>query len=281
MTDPRDEISTAVRREFLDAALELADLCAETTASIVGSGFEVSKKADASLVTTADVETERAFRKRIEERFPHMGVLGEELGDRNRDCDYRWVIDPIDGTAEFARHVPLYGCIIALHYKEQPLLGVIDHRAMDLRCHAAHGLGAFANGERLRIEDAAGDEVGAAARIGLPSRASFLKPSDSGAVFDAIVDAYPNFRAYHTCYAHTLAAMDGLDASMEWDTPLWDLAATQILIEEAGGRYRSLREIEIPGQGRFYAAVFGKPAVVDRLAGIVERALSGAGGGGR
>ncbi len=276
MTDLREEVSVERRRELLDAALELADLCAETTASIVDSGFEVSKKADGSLVTTADVETERAFRKCVEERFPDMGVLGEELGDSNQSADFRWVIDPIDGTAEFARHLPLYGCIIGLHYKEQPLLGVIDHQAMDIRCYATYGMGAFANGERLAIDDCGPGEDGAAARIGLPSLANFLRPTDSTPVFRAIVDAYPSFRAYHTCYAHTLVAMGGLDAAMEWDTPLWDLAATQILIEEAGGSYQWVKDIEVPGQGRFYSAVFGKPALVDRLAGIIEHTLGSA-----
>ena len=277
MTDIREEVSAERRRELLDAALELADLCAETTASIVDSGFDVSKKADDSLVTTADVETERAFRKCVQERFPDMGVLGEELGDSGQSTDFRWIIDPIDGTAEFARHLPVYGCIIGLHYKEQPLLGVLDHQAMGIRCHAAFGLGAFANAERLALDDCAPGEEGAGARIGLPSLAGFLRPTDSTPVFRAIVDAYPNFRVFHTCYAHTLAAMGGLDAAMEWDTPLWDLAATQILIEEAGGRYQWLKHTEVPGQGRLYSAVFGKPAVVDRLVGIIEDAVSSAG----
>lgn len=273
MTDPRDEIPVTRRRELLDAALELADLCAETTASIVSSGFDISKKADASLVTTADVETERTFRKHIEQRFPDMGMLGEELGESNESASFRWIIDPIDGTAEFARHLPVYGCIIGLHYKDLPLLGVIDHRAMDIRCHGAYGLGAFANAERLQIDDCSESETSAAARIGLPSRASFLRPVDSSPVFQAIVEAFPNFRAYHTCYAHSLVAMGGLDAGMEWDTPLWDLAATQILIEEAGGRYRYVKKIELPGKKRLYSAVFGKATIVDRLAGIIEDAL--------
>lgn len=273
MTDLRDEIPISRRRELLDAALELADLCAETTASIVSSGFDVSKKADASLVTTADVETERTFRKHIAQRFPDMGVLGEELGDSNGSASLRWIIDPIDGTAEFARHLPVYGCIIGLHYKELPLVGVIDHQAMGIRCHGAYGLGAFANAERLHIEECGPGEAGSVARIGLPSRSSFLRPVDSSPVFQAIVDAYPNFRAYHTCYAHTLVAMGGLDAGMEWDTPLWDLAATQILIEEAGGRYRYVKKSELPGKRHLYSAVFGKAEVVDRLTGIIEAAL--------
>ncbi len=272
MTDIREEIPAERRRELLDAATEFADLCAETTASIVASGFDVSQKADESLVTTADVETEKAFRARVGERFPDMGVLGEELGESNEGADFRWVIDPIDGTAEFARHVPLYGCIIGLFYKDQPLLGVIEHRAMGIRAHAAFGLGAFANGQKLGIGDGEPAREGAGARIGLPSMASFLSPTDSRTVFGAIVAEFPNFRAYHTCYAHTLVAMGGLDAAMEWSTPLWDLAATQILIEEAGGRYVEVDRIDVPGKGRFHSAVFGKAVVVDRLAEIIEKA---------
>lgn len=272
MADLRDEVSIPRRRELLESTLKLADLCAATTASIVASGFVVSKKTDASLVTTADVETEKAFRKRVEERFPEMGVLGEEFGESSGATDFRWVIDPIDGTAEFAHQVPLYGCIIGLFYKGEPLLGVIDHREMGLRCHGAWGLGTFVNGERVQIGDYDAAEAGAAARIGLPSRASFLSPGDSSPVFEAIVAAYPNFRAYHTCYAHTLTVMGGLDAAMEWGTPLWDLAATRILVEEAGGRYECVGEIEIAGQGRYYSAVFGKPAVVERLVAIIEAA---------
>lgn len=273
MTDARDEVSVPRREELLGAALELADLCAETTASIVASGFEVSRKADASLVTTADVETERRFRKNIQERFPEMGVLGEELGDSNETADFRWVIDPIDGTAEFARNLPVYGSIIGLHYKDLPLLGVIDHQAMGIRCHAAFELGAFANGERLRVDNNVSVGEGAGARIGLPSLASFLRPGDASPVFRAIIDVYPNFRAYHTCYAHSLVAMGGLDAGMEWETPLWDLGATQILIEEAGGSYRTVRITRVPGKGHLYSAVFGKPAVVGRLVEIIDTAL--------
>jgi len=274
MTDIREEVPAERRRELLDAALDLADLCAKTTASIVATGFDVSKKADESLVTTADVETEKAFRARVQERFSDMGVLGEEMGETNKGADFRWVIDPIDGTAEFARHVPLYGCIIGLHYKGLPLLGVIDHRAIDIRAHAAFGLGAFANGVRLNIADGEPAQEGAGSRIGLPSRASFLSPTDSRSVFEAIVGEYPNFRAYQTCYAHTLVAMGGLDAAMEWGTPLWDLAATQILIEEAGGRYIEVNQIDVPGERRFHSAVFGKSAVAGHLAEIIAKVPS-------
>ena len=272
-SDPREELSVAERRELLDGAFELADLCAQITASIVDKGFEISWKADESIVTTADMEAERGFRERVRECYPDMDVLGEEFGRSDTGSDYCWVIDPVDGTAEFARHVPLYGCIIGLFYKDRPLLGVIDHPAMKLRCHGLYGLGAYCDGRRLRIDDCTPEQAGSTARIGLPSRASFLKPTNCAHVFDAVVDAYPNFRAYHTCYSHLLAATQSLDAAMEWDTAIWDLAAAQIVIEEAGGRYHTVRDFEIPGEGRFYTGVFGKPAVVDRLLAVIEESL--------
>lgn len=273
MTDSRNEIPAERRDELLGAALELADLCARTTADIVSAGFDVSRKADTSLVTTADVETERAFRERVGERFPDMGVLGEEMGESNPGADFRWVIDPIDGTAEFAHNLPVYGCIIGLFYKGEPLLGVIDHQALGVRTHAAFGLGAFTNGERLALADIDPEAAPADARLGLPSLSSFLRPVDAKAVFEGIVDTYPNFRAYHTCYAHTLVANGGLDASMEWGTPLWDLAATRIIVEEAGGRYVAMNTFDMPGDRIYHSAVFGRPTLVDRVARII-RAVS-------
>ena len=270
MSDVRDEISEASRAELLQAALELADVCRGTIATMVGSGFEVSTKADDSLVTTADVETERVFREQVRTRFPDMGVTGEELGQSDPQADFQWIIDPIDGTAEFARQVPLYGSIIALHYKARPLVGVIDHPALALRCHAAHGLGAFANGKRLSIADCTPAEAGPGVRLGLPSRASFNRPFDDGPIYHALIEAQPNFRVYHTCYSHTLTAMSALDAAMEWDTPAWDLAATRILVEEAGGRYECLQERNSPDGERIYSAVFGKPTLVDNLATLIK-----------
>jgi len=76
----------------------------------------------------------------------------------------------------------------------------------------------------------------------------------------------PNCRTFHTCYAHLLAASGGLDAAIEWEVRIWDLAATRILVEEAGGRYREVRAREQPGVGTVYSAAFGRPRLVTALA---------------
>ncbi|MDX1434060.1 MAG: inositol monophosphatase family protein [Gammaproteobacteria bacterium] len=269
MSDPRAEISGDERRALLGLTLDLVDTCAQSIRESVAAGFEVSRKPDGSLVTTADVAAERAFRERLTALRPDAGILGEELGETNPAAPYRWIIDPIDGTAEFARHVPIYGCIVGLWYRGEPLVGVLDHPALGMRAHAVHGGGAFAGDVPLSIAAHAGIATGV--RLGLPSRVSFVKDVDSGAVHHALAEAYPNYRAYHTCYAHTLVAAGALDAAMEWDTPIWDLAATRVIVEEAGGRYLTLRSRERPGVGMVHSAVFGRPDVVDAIADLVAK----------
>lgn len=271
MSDPRTQISREERRALLELTLDLVDACADSIRGYVEAGFEVSVKHDGSLVTDADVAAEETFRERLLALRPDAGILGEELGIANADAPYRWIIDPIDGTAEFARHMPLYGCIVGLHYRGEPLVGVLDHPALGLRVHAVHGEGAFSAGRPLSVHAHAG--LGAGARLGLPSRASFLKDVDNHDVHQALIEAYPNHRVYHTCYAHTLVAIGALDAAMEWDTPAWDLAATRVIVEEAGGRYVTLRERERPGVGRVYSAVFGRSDMVESLTNLVRHHL--------
>lgn len=273
--DVRDAVSVATRRELLAAALELAEVCGEVVDSFASGGFEVGTKPDGSVVTTADVETEKAFRASVDARFPDMGVLGEELGPVRPEADFQWVIDPIDGTSEFARHLPVFGTTFGLFYQGEPLLGVIEHRRLGLRFHAAYGLGAFANDRTLVIDALDASLPRGAARLGLPSRASFAKREDEGELYHALIEAFPNFRVYHTCYVHACAASGGLDAALEWEVPMWDLAATRVLVEEAGGAYRCVRERSEQGPGRTYCVVFGRPGAVAEIEALLRPYLEG------
>jgi histidinol-phosphatase len=277
MIDPRDAIPEAEREHHLSQALAFADTCREVIAAVIRSGFEVSAKLDESLVTTADIEAERAFRAAVEVAYPQAGILGEEFGISRPDAALRWVIDPIDGTAEFARRLPFYGTIIGLFQGEAPLAGVIDHPALGIRCHAARGLGFFWNGERMVLEDLSPSVPAAQIRLGLPSRIGFERRGSDGDVFEALTRAFPNVRTFHTCIAHAAAAAGSLDATVEWDVPLWDVGATRILVEEAGGRYLCLRERAHPQHGTLYTAVFGRPRVVEAVAAVVREALASRG----
>jgi len=272
-TDPRDALSLQEREGWLRAALELRDVCRDVVRGVMAAGFEVDAKSDASLVTTADIEAERAFRLQVDERHPETGVLGEEFGPARPDADLVWVIDPIDGTAEFANHIPLWGTIIGLWLRGQPLVGIIDHPALGTCLHAAHGLGAWRDGERVTLADLESAAPATLRRLGAPSRFAFVKFSDESDVYGALTRTHPNCRTFHTCYAHTCAASGGLDASVEWNVPLWDIGATRVCIEEAGGRFEQVREVERSGIGALHSVVFGRPRMVEEVAATLRGAL--------
>ncbi len=267
--DPRARVDETRRRQLVDSALRYADRVRDAISRVVKQGVDADAKPDLSIVTNADLAAERAFRQSVEQDFPDMGVIGEEYGVSRPEAAYQWIIDPVDGTADFARRLPTWGSIIGVFFEGEPIVGVIDHPDLGLRVHAAHGLGAYCNNERMILEETPSSGSALTGRVGVPSRSSFTRCSKDGHVFDALVRAHPDFRTLRTCLTHTYAATGQLDAALEWDANIWDLAATRILIEEAGGRYLCVREREQQGAGMLYSAVFGRPALVDRIAAML------------
>ena len=269
-TDPRDAVPQPERERLLALALELTDLCAATIESEIGTGLAVERKADKSVVTSADRAAELAFRNAVAAQHPEHGVLGEEFPPTNPDAALRWVIDPIDGTAEFARQMPYWGVIIGLYMGDDPLLGVIDHPDLGERVHAAHGLGAWHGETRLAIGAEAGvdtlESPGADFRVGLPSRHAFTRYADQSDVFDRLTSDFSNYRTFHSCYAHSAVVTGSLDVTVEWDSNPWDLAAARVLTEEAGGCYRLLGRRELGGGRYVESAAFGVPDLVGRVA---------------
>ncbi len=264
--DPRRQLDAAELRTFLDAALRYADRCRDVISNTRNKGVEIDAKPDLSLVTSADLAAERAFREAVDAEFPQMGIVGEEFGATKPQAPFTWIIDPVDGTADFARGLPTWGSIIGLFFQGSPIVGVIDHPDLGLRVHAAHGLGAYCNGERVFLQNGKTNKSALSGRVGLPSRSSFTRCGKDGHVFDVLARAHPDFRVLRTCLTHAYAATGQLDAALEWDANVWDLAATRVIVEEAGGSYRCVRERAHETAGVLYCAVFGRTALVDRIA---------------
>lgn len=132
MPDIRDEIDSAQRREFLNHAVELALEIRRIVRAKMQSGFQVSQKPDQSVVTTVDTEIERMFRHEINRYYPFHGIIGEEFPPTNPKADFQWIIDPIDGTEEFIHHIPIFGTVIGLYFEGKPLVGIIEHPALEL-----------------------------------------------------------------------------------------------------------------------------------------------------
>ncbi len=190
------------------AAVELADEARRIITPALERGFTVKTKADASLVTEVDQAIERRARELIDRWFPDHGVIGEEYPPTRPDSPFQWIIDPIDGTEEFVHGIPTFGTMLALHHRGVPLVGVIDHAALDLRVNAGFGLGAFRNGQRIRLVDAAVDQHADQVRLALSARINFTRQIDEGRLFGTLTRLYPNHRIYRAAYAHTAAVTE-------------------------------------------------------------------------
>ena len=251
------------------AALELADEARRIVRPALETGFSVETKRDRSLVTDIDRAVERRWRERIARWFPGHGAIGEEYPPTRPESAFQWIMDPIDGTEEFVHGIPTFGTMLALPRGGVPLVGVIDHPALDIRVHAAVGLGTHRNGRRIRLDDVPAGARPEDVRLVLSARVNFTRHVDEGFLFDRLTRAYPNHRIYRAAYAHTAAVSGAADAMVDMQNHVWDLAPSQVLAEEAGGRYTVLRELPTP-EGPILSAVFGRAQAVERLVALLR-----------
>lgn len=254
------------RRAYLTFAVALTQISRATIAQFRAQGFKTELKPDASFVTEVDLAVERALRAAISQRYPSHGIRGEELAASNDDSEFQWILDPIDGTDNFAHGIPTFGTIIALHYGGEPLVGVLDHPDLQRTYSAARGLGAFCNERKISVVDHA--DAGGAPIVAVTAPANFMKTNDL-VCLTAIQCAFPNTRTYRDCFAHSLALDGSVRAVVDVNLNLWDIAATRVLVEEAGGRFETVRTLAHEGK-IFYSVVFGAPDIVAQLLPIVE-----------
>jgi fructose-1,6-bisphosphatase/inositol monophosphatase family enzyme len=257
-------ISESDRRGLLDFALGLVEDSRRVIEAGVRRGYRAQLKADASLVTDVDREVEHVLRERITQRYEDHGIIGEEFANSRPDADFQWILDPIDGTDNFAHGIPTFGTLIALRYKAIPLVGVIDHPRLELCYGAAAGLGAFRNGAPIRI--AGRDERVPVEREIIVTTApeNFLR-SGNFELFTRIQRAHPNTRIYRDCFGHSRAIEGAAGAMLDFNVRVWDIAAAEVLVTEAGGQFVRLSGAE----GGYERVVFGKRAVVASLLALL------------
>jgi histidinol-phosphatase len=221
-----------VFEEELAFARGLADRAGEIALSFFGGSFEVREKADRSPVTEADIEIERTIRSAVHERYPTDGVLGEEGGLQGEGSDRRWVVDPIDGTKNFADGVQVWATLIALVVRGEPLVGVVAAPGIQERYEAVVGSGARLNGEPIHVSRA--DRIG---------RSSILHSSVAGWIdgpyreplLDLLRESRRD-RGFGDFWGHMLVARGSADVMFEPELATWDFAALQVIVTEAGGR---------------------------------------------
>ncbi|WP_307793308.1 inositol monophosphatase family protein [Microbacterium stercoris] len=224
----------------LQLALRLADAAdAQTLPRFDAGDLDVSRKADRSHVTDADLAAERAVRALLSEHRPGDGVFGEEYGEGERSSR-RWIIDPIDGTANFLRGVPAWGTMIGLQIDGVVRLGVVSMPVWGRRWWGAEGLGAFtrtAEGETrpIRVSEVATLDD---ASVSFQSIAQW----DGAGHLDALIALTRTVwrdRAYGDIWSYMLLAEGRLEMVGEFDVKEYDLAAAAAIVAAAGGRFSS------------------------------------------
>ena len=227
----------------LDLALELADLADEiTVARFRDDDLVVTTKPDLTPVSEADQAVERAIRDRLADATGHA-VLGEEYGSdpgsgAAAGAEFRWIIDPIDGTKSYVRGIPIWATLIGLEHAGEVVVGVVSAPALHTRWWAGKGLGAYRDGDRISVSSVASIED---AQISLAWDTKERYDADNiGEKMLALAHRCWRTRGLGDFWQHTLVAEGAVDISLDSVVSLWDIAALIPIIDEAGGRWSTV-----------------------------------------
>jgi histidinol-phosphatase len=225
------------RSPELEVALAAARAAGEISRRYYHGNFTVKTKADLTPVTQADVECEEAVRSIILGRFPEHGFYGEETGRTRASAEYLWLVDPIDGTKGFVRQYPFFSTQIALMQKGELVLGVSNGVMFDELAWAERGHGAWLNGRPLHVSDVREIDRAAISTGNLKS----LATGPGWDAFGKLVASVDRIRGYGDFYHYHLLAAGKIEAVLESDVNILDIAALSVIVTEAGGVFTDLR----------------------------------------
>jgi len=194
----------------------------------------VEYKGEADLVTVADRESEKLIRSRIRQHWPRHDVLGEEEGFADTGSEYRWYIDPLDGTTNFAHGFPVFCVSMALEYRDSRIAGVIYDPTRDELFHAEKGKGAFLNGQPIQVSKTR-DLAECLLATGFPSHKRHQNPN----IFfyhQITLRTHGVRRAGSAALDLCCVACGRFDGFWEFNLNPWDTAAGVLIVEEAGGK---------------------------------------------
>jgi histidinol-phosphatase len=200
----------------------------------------VEAKPDDTPVSIADREVEEKLRKMIAKEHSDRGIVGEEFGvhEASDGTSTRFVIDPIDGTQNYVRGVPVWATLIGLEVDGVCELGVVSAPALGFRWWGVTGVGAWRNGDEIHVSDTATIED---AFLSSDSYTTFERWDPSRApAWDALTKRVARSRGYGDFWSHMLVAEGAIDIAVEPSVTLWDLAASCVIVEAAGGRFTDL-----------------------------------------
>lgn len=226
-------------KDLQKIAFEATDLARKVILDYYASTVEVEYKGDQSPVTIADKKAEEVMREFFRKEMPECGLIGEEHGIEDADAEYVWIMDPIDGTKSFIHKVPLFGTLLALYHKGEPLMGLIDMSALGpqgSRLHAFKGEGCFL------------DQV--------PCRVSQVSRMEEACILSGTVNSFENlgreeqfkklrhqgrlYRGWGDAFGYYQVACGRAEMMVDPVVSLWDVAPMPVIFAEAGGQFTDL-----------------------------------------
>ena len=259
-TSPRF-LATAVQAVTRAGAMQLAGV----------DHLRVEKKGTIDLVTQIDRDVEQMFRALIAERFPDHVVLGEEFesrGDRQREAEYTWVFDPVDGTTNYAHGLPIFCCACSLERYGEPIVSAIYDPTRRELFTAERGAGAWLNGTPMRVSTG-GALIDSLLCTGFP----YSVQTDSGYLLDLFGDFLRVARAVRRLGSAAIdmayVAAGRLDGFWEVKLNPWDVSAGALMVEEAGGRVTGLSGMPFSSRTGEVVATNGR--IHDEMLAIIRR----------
>ncbi len=201
-----------------------------------GKKESIKIKPNKSLVAAADLEANKVIIKTIKKHFPNHSILSEESGFENKKSDYKWVIDPIDGTHNFLHGIPIFGTSIALEYKNEVILGVLHFPILKLTVIAEKNKGAFLNGKRIKVSNKKSLE-----HSFILFEFSYANRKEKTDFLEKLIHKTIDVRNFGSAVYHLLLVACGkCDGFVILATNEWDIAAGFLIVEEAGGKITDL-----------------------------------------
>ena len=223
-------------KELLAVALQAAESARELILSYYNGDFDIEIKADQTPVTVADRGAEQIIRETIGSAFPEHGIYGEEYGAESKDTEYLWLVDPIDGTKSFVKRYGMFSTQIALMHKGKLILGVSCAPAMNELVWATRGGGAHDANGQLRISTVGNIDQASISTGNIQS----LAASKRWAALGRVLAQTNRTRGYGDYYHYHRLAAGQLDAVIESDVNILDIAALYVIVTEAGGVFTDL-----------------------------------------
>ncbi len=225
---------------LLDFAHQLVDETDRIALGHFAGELTITAKHDRTLVTQADTEVETRLRERIAAEFPHHGLLGEEFGMEPGDGETRWIIDPIDGTHNFVRGIPIWATLLAVERGGELVAALVSAPALGQRWTAVRGRGAGVRheGREQAIQVSQVASLGEAQILFGTLRS--IDAAGHGAGLRRVLDHAWRDRGFGDFWGYMLVAQGSAEAMVEVGPTLWDLAAPALIVAEAGGRMTNL-----------------------------------------